>query len=115
MRSISRERRYADALKEQTKALEQITTRKLSVLAGAAGTGKTTVLGALTKSRLLANQGILFLAPTGKARVRLGAKNQPRVHDRRAISLSRHRYDALRQRPLFWAMPHMPRKDGRHR
>src|SRR5271166_6910977 len=69
-----RQHRYADALEEQTKALEQITTRKLSVLAGAAGTGKTTVLGGLTKSPRLAKQGILFLAPTGKARVRLAQK-----------------------------------------
>jgi ATP-dependent exoDNAse (exonuclease V) alpha subunit len=54
--------------------LEQITTRKLSALVGGAGTGKTTVLGALKISKLLGKQGILFLAPTGKARVRLGQK-----------------------------------------
>ena len=45
--------RYADALKEQSEVLEQITTRKLSALVGGAGTGKTTVLGALKKSKLL--------------------------------------------------------------
>jgi ATP-dependent exoDNAse (exonuclease V) alpha subunit len=95
------QRRYADALEEQTKALEQITERKLSVLAGAAGTGKTTVLGALTKSRRLASQGILFLAPTGKARVRLAQKTRQECMTVAQFLYHRHRYDALRQRPLF--------------
>jgi ATP-dependent exoDNAse (exonuclease V) alpha subunit len=66
--------RYVEALKEQGEALETITTRKLSVLAGGVGTGKTTALGAFKKSKLLAKQGVLFLAPIGKARVRLGQK-----------------------------------------
>jgi hypothetical protein len=96
-----RQRRYADALEEQTKALEQITTRKLSVLAGAAGTGKTTVLGALTKSPRLAKQGILFLAPTGKARVRLAQKTGQESMTVAQFLYHRHRYDGLRQRPLF--------------
>jgi ATP-dependent exoDNAse (exonuclease V) alpha subunit len=74
LRSIFEKPRYAAALKEQSKMLEQITTRKLSALVGGAGTGKTTVLGALKISKLLGKQGILFLAPTGKARVRLGQK-----------------------------------------
>ena len=100
-----RQRRYADALEEQTKALEQITTRKLSVLAGAAGTGKTTVLGALTKSPRLAKQGILFLAPTGKARVRLAQKTGQESMTVAQFLYQRHRYDALRQRPLFAGDP----------
>ena len=93
--------RYAEALKEQSQALHQLTTRKLSVLVGGAGTGKTTVLGALKKSALLGKQGILFLAPTGKARVRLGQKTgQPSMTVAQFL-YSRDRYDALRQRPLF--------------
>lgn len=93
--------RYAEALKEQSQALRQLTTRKLSVLAGGAGTGKTTVLGALQKSAVLGMQGILFLAPTGKARVRLGQKTgQPSMTVAQFL-YSRGRYDALRQRPLF--------------
>jgi ATP-dependent exoDNAse (exonuclease V) alpha subunit len=95
------ERRYADALKEQATALEQIAMHKLSVLAGAGGTGKTTVLGALTKSPHLANQGILFLAPTGKARVRLAQKTGQESMTVAQFLYHRHRYDALRQRPLF--------------
>ena len=38
-----KQRRYADALAEQSRMLEIITVRKLSVLVGGAGTGKTTV------------------------------------------------------------------------
>jgi ATP-dependent exoDNAse (exonuclease V) alpha subunit len=93
--------RYADALKEQSQALEQITTRKLSVLVGGAGTGKTTVLGALKKSKRLAKQGILFLAPTGKARVRLGQKTGEPSMTVAQFLYQQSRYDALRQRPLF--------------
>ena len=66
--------RHKDALNEQTAALEDITTRRLSVLVGRAGTGKTTVLGAFLKAKELQKDGVLFLAPTGKARVRLAQK-----------------------------------------
>jgi len=66
-----RNKRHLDALEEQAVALEYITTRKLSVLTGHAGTGKTSVIGALLRCEELADDGILLLAPTGKARVRL--------------------------------------------
>lgn len=95
------EPRYVLALKEQGEALEKITTRKLSVLVGGAGTGKTTVLGALRKAPALAGQGVLFLAPTGKARVRLGQKTS---HPSMTVAQFLHqqnRYDTSRQRPLF--------------
>ena len=58
--------RYAVALREQAEALERITTRKLSVLVGRAGTGKTTVLSALLKAKTLVDDGVLFLAPDGQ-------------------------------------------------
>ncbi|NEV75924.1 AAA family ATPase [Rhodopseudomonas sp. BR0C11] len=95
------EPRYVDALTEQAKALERITTRKLSVLVGGAGTGKTTVLGAVKKSSTLARQGILFLAPTGKARVRLGQKTGDPSMTVAQFLYQQKRYDAARQRPLF--------------
>ena len=58
--------RVAAALDEQQAALEVITTRKLTCLVGRAGTGKTTVLGAL--SRAVSQEGnVLFLAPTGES------------------------------------------------
>ena len=68
--------RHSEALKDQAEALERITTRKLSVLVGRAGTGKTSALGALLRCRELARGGILLLAPTGKARVILGRAAQ---------------------------------------
>jgi hypothetical protein len=55
--------RHLSALDEQAQALERITTRKLSVLVGRAGTGKTTVLSGLLQSSKLAKGGVLFLAP----------------------------------------------------
>jgi hypothetical protein len=41
------------------------------VLIGAAGTGKTTLLRFLCAAESIADRGVLLLAPTGKARVRL--------------------------------------------
>lgn len=61
------------AVKDQTKALEIISSRRLSVLTGPAGTGKTTVVKAFLSSREVIEEGVLLLAPTGKARVRLGS------------------------------------------
>src|SRR5205807_631801 len=45
--------------------------RRLGVLTGGAGTGKTTLCGILAAVPQLATGGVLLLAPTGKARVRL--------------------------------------------
>ncbi|NVJ05746.1 AAA family ATPase [Myxococcus sp. AM001] len=98
-----RNERHQLALTEQAAALEKVTTRKLSVLAGRAGTGKTSVLGALLRSKKLNQDGILLLAPTGKARVRLSnAAN--RGDDEGAATVAQFlyrlkRYDALRQKP----------------
>ena len=93
--------RHKEALKEQAQALEQVTTRRLSGLVGRAGTGKTTVLGALTKSRRLQEGGILFLAPTGKARVRVTQKTSASAMTVAQFLYQQDRYDGMRQRPLF--------------
>ena len=93
--------RHDAALKEQADALERITTRKLSVLVGRAGTGKTTVLGALLKSDQLQKGGVLFLAPTGKARVRLSQKANAEAMTVAQFLYGLGRYDGWRQRPLF--------------
>lgn len=98
--SATDERRQL-ATEEQSKALEAVTTRKLSVLVGRAGTGKTTVLGALLKSKALADDGVLFLAPTGKARVRLGQKTGAAAMTVAQFLYQLGRYDGQRQRPLF--------------
>jgi len=92
--------RSRQATTEQASALEALTTRRLSVLVGRAGTGKTTVLGALLKSDRLAKDGILFLAPTGKARVRLGQKTGATAMTVAQFLYQLGRYDGVRQRPL---------------
>jgi ATP-dependent exoDNAse (exonuclease V) alpha subunit len=95
------DQRHRQALEEQADALERITSRKLSVLVGRAGTGKTTVLGALMKASSLRKDGLLFLAPTGKARVRLAQKAGADAMTVAQFLYSLGRYDGSRQRPLF--------------
>jgi hypothetical protein len=59
------------ARQEKAAALEMLATSRVSVLIGAAGTGKTTLLRALASLPEIAGGGMLLLAPTGKARVRM--------------------------------------------
>jgi ATP-dependent exoDNAse (exonuclease V) alpha subunit len=59
------------AREEKSKALEVIFRSRISVLMGAAGTGKSTLIKALCEIDTVKNGGVLLLAPTGKARVRL--------------------------------------------
>jgi ATP-dependent exoDNAse (exonuclease V) alpha subunit len=66
------------ARQEKAAALEQIFRSRLSVLIGPAGTGKTTLLRMLCALKEVAEKGILLLAPTGKARVRLEEQTELR-------------------------------------
>ena len=59
------------ARREKAVALEEIFASRFSVLIGAAGTGKTTLLKMLCRLKDVAASGVLLLAPTGKARVQL--------------------------------------------
>ena len=59
------------ARQEKTAALQELFASRLSVLAGAAGTGKTTVVRVLCKAPEVQAGGVLVLAPTGKARVKI--------------------------------------------
>lgn len=63
-----------EARKEKVSAIEKMAQSRISVLTGGAGTGKTTTLAALCMSDIIKNEGILVLAPTGKARVVLSSK-----------------------------------------
>ena len=56
---------------EKTAALTELAEARLSVLIGPAGTGKTTLLSVLCSHPIVEAGGILLLAPTGKARVRM--------------------------------------------
>lgn len=57
---------------EKVLALEILERSKISVLTGPAGTGKTTLLKIFLDQETIVGRNILLLAPTGKARVRLG-------------------------------------------
>lgn len=92
---------HKQALEEQADALEKISSRKLAVLVGKAGTGKTSVLGALLKSESLVKEGVLLLAPTGKARVRLSKAAQTEAYTIAQFLYQNDRFDGVRQRPLF--------------
>ena len=59
------------ARKEKAAILQELAESRFSVLIGGAGTGKTTLLSLLCKSQQIKNGGILLLAPTGKARVKI--------------------------------------------
>lgn len=59
------------ARQEKAAALEHLFRSRLSVLVGPAGTGKTTLLRVFCSLEEVAKGGLMLLAPTGKARVRL--------------------------------------------
>lgn len=61
----------AKAHEEKASALAELSQSRFCVLAGPAGAGKTTVLGILCAQPEIKAQGLLLLAPTGKARVRM--------------------------------------------
>ena len=56
---------------EKAAVLKELAESRLSVLTGGAGTGKTTLLALLCKSSQIQSGGVLLLAPTGKACVRM--------------------------------------------
>ena len=66
------------ALNEKVTALDTLFSRRLSVLTGGAGTGKTSVLKVFLQelARAEGRHPTLLLAPTGKARVRLSTKTE---------------------------------------
>ncbi len=93
--------RSKQALAEQASALQTLVSRKMTILTGRAGTGKTSVVGALFQSTKLKSQGILLLAPTGKARVRLTKATKSEAQTVAQYLHGRARYDGERQRPLL--------------
>lgn len=99
-----REREEA-ARTEKTAALDELAASRFSVLLGRAGTGKTTLLSVLCAHPEIRRDGVLLLAPTGKARVRMAdmvRKAGIEAHDL-ALTLAQHlnrtgRYDGRTQR-----------------
>lgn len=82
---------------EKTAALKELAESRLSVLIGPAGTGKTTLLSVLCSHPDIAASGVLLLAPTGKARVRMeqSTKDLKLTGYTIAQFLSPHRYDGV--------------------
>jgi ATP-dependent exoDNAse (exonuclease V) alpha subunit len=60
------------AREEKVTALKTLEASRVGVLTGPAGTGKTTLLKILLGEQTVVGRDVLLLAPTGKARVRLG-------------------------------------------
>jgi AAA domain/UvrD-like helicase C-terminal domain len=71
---------------EKTLALDILANSRLSVLIGPAGTGKTTVLRQLLEQKNIIGSGVTLLAPTGKARVRLGQQTK-KPEDAKTLAL----------------------------
>ena len=67
--------RSVSAAETQIRALNMFAEKRLCVLTGAAGTGKTSVVEAFLNCQQIRNEGVLLLAPTGKARVKLGKQS----------------------------------------
>ncbi len=86
-----------EARREKAAVLEEVFASRLSVLIGPAGTGKTTLLRALVGIPEVKKGGILALAPTGKARVRMQEQTGLADEHRRSGRLREvHRRRALR-------------------
>lgn len=60
-----------NARKEKIEALNKMSKSRIFALTGGAGTGKTTVLSIFCSLSEIKDNGVLLLAPTGKAAVRL--------------------------------------------
>lgn len=80
---------------EKAAALEQLASSQIAVLLGPAGSGKTTLLKVLLDQQAVVGPDIALLAPTGKARVRLGAQTG-RPSSARTLAqflLQQHKWD----------------------
>ncbi len=97
------------ARREKAAALEQLFRSRLSVLIGPAGTGKTTLLRMLCSLPGLVEKGVLLLAPTGKARVRLEDQTDMRGAGQTLAQflIRQQRYD--RETGTYFPKPKAPR------
>jgi hypothetical protein len=95
------------ARREKATALAELAAARFSVLIGPAGTGKTTLLSVLCGRPEISKDGILLLAPTGKARVRMeDVARQAGTQNFQALTLAQFlsrsgRYDGSTQRYLL--------------
>lgn len=96
---------------EKAAALDEVANARLSVLVGSAGTGKTTLLSALCRHPEINKNGIILLAPTGKARVRMEEViNRDGLQNVRAFTLAQFllqsgRFQGRTQRYVLTGQP----------
>jgi ATP-dependent exoDNAse (exonuclease V) alpha subunit len=81
------------AREEKAAALQVLARSRISVLIGPAGTGKTTLLRALCSLPAVDERGVLLLAPTGKARVRMNAAIKRKAFTLAQLLLRSGRYN----------------------
>jgi hypothetical protein len=81
------------ARKEKAAALAELAASRFSVLVGPAGTGKTSILRTLLNEPGIKNGGVLLLAPTGKARVRMQTQTEHPAQTIAQFLLRLHRYN----------------------
>lgn len=78
---------------EKAAGLAELFASRLSVLVGPAGTGKTSLLQALVARPEIVQDGILLLAPTGKARVQLQSKVRHEAHTLASFLVKKDGFD----------------------
>lgn len=78
---------------EKAAGLAELFASRLSVLVGPAGTGKTTLLRTLVSVPEIQQDGVLLLAPTGKARVQLQSKVGAQAHTLASFLVKKGGYD----------------------
>lgn len=84
---------------EKAAILEELSRSRIGVLVGDAGTGKTTVLSVLCNQADIKAGGVLLLAPTGKATVRLLESMGPDAKDLTALNVAQF---LVRSRRFDW-------------
>lgn len=105
------------ARREKSAALNELANARISVLIGSAGTGKTTLLSVLLSHTEISKGGVVLLAPTGKARVRMEEViSRTRQDTITAYTLAQFlnrtgRYNKDTQRYILNGQP--PKKEGR--
>jgi len=81
------------ARSEKAAGLGELFASRLSVLVGPAGTGKTSLLKSLVALPEIVQEGVLLLAPTGKARVQMQTKIGHSAQTLASFLVKKHGFD----------------------